>query len=207
MDQTEAKKIFQKAEGHLKKGQYLKALSFYQKLLQHPQVSLLGLEEAFIRGGECYLNLQIYNEAEDYLRQAAAFNPFNPEPHYYLGILYTKTARWAEAVFELKLARQQRPQEPAILRALGWALFLTGQSRAGERTLRRCLQLNEKDLYAYCDLAVLYLNTASLAKAEEIIAQAEKIAPDHPLLLSVKTACAHFSGGAVPRPPELPPAG
>lgn len=234
MDRTEAEKLFEGAEGHLKKGRYLKALSFYQKLLQHPQVSPPGLEEAFNRVGECYLNLQIYGEAEDYLRQAAALNPFHPEPHYLLGILFTKTARWAEAVFELKLARQLQPKEPTILRALGWALFLTGQGRAGERALKSCLQINQKDLYAYCDLAVLYLNTAAFAKAEETIAQAEKIAPRHPLLLSVKNACVHFKslknnwrrdwvGEAAPpapanatlyraktlrpRPPELPPVG
>lgn len=192
MEPVGVKSLLQKAEGYLRRNQYLKALSVYQKILQEPQASPLDLEGAFNRAGECYLGLQIYNEAEDYLRQAAGFNPFNPEPHYYLGILYTKTSRWAEAVFELKLALQLRPKEPAILRALGWAFFLTGQSRAGEGALKRCLQINQKDLYAYCDLAVLYLNTAAFAKAEEVIAQAEKVAPRHPLLLNVKTVCSRF---------------
>lgn len=192
MEPTGVESLLQKAEEYLKRNQYLKALSIYQKILQEPQASPLALEWAFNRAGECYLGLQIYNEAEDYLRQAAGFNPFNPEPHYYLGIVYTKTSRWIEAVFELKLALQLRPREPVILRSLGWALFLTGKSRAGERVLKRCLKLNEKDLYAYCDLAALYLNTAAFAKAEEVIEQAEKIAPRHPLLLNVKTACQHF---------------
>lgn len=196
--------LFKKAEAQRRRGRWLKSLSFYRKILQHPLVNAAGLNEAFTRVGECYLNLQIYGEAEDYLHQAAALDPFHPEPHYFLGLLFTKTARWAEAVFELKVARQLRPQEPAILRALGWALFLTGQSRAGERTLRRCLQLNEKDLYAYCDLAVLYLNTAAFAKAAAVIAQAEKVAPRHPLLLSVKAAWVRFKPSA-PLPARLAP--
>lgn len=187
-----AETLFKKAEEYFHKSQWLKALAAYQKILQRPEVSPLGLEEAFVRAGECHLNLQIFGEAEDYFRQAAAINPYNPEPHYYLGVLFTKTSRWVEAVFELKLALQLHPQEPAILRALGWAFFLTGRGNAGEKLLRRCLKINQKDLFASCDLAVLYLNSAAFAKAEKVIADAEKIAPRHPLLLNVKAACSHF---------------
>lgn len=184
--------LFTQAEKFLKKGKYLRSLSIYKKILQLAESDWPELELAFCGAGECYLNLQILAEAEDYFRQAVRLNPFEARYHYFLGLTLTRMSRFREAVFELKLAKQVLPNNPEILRSLGWAMFFMGNLSAGEKTLKQALAINPKDVLTYCDLAVIYINNYEYRKAEQIITTAEKLSPKDPLVKNVKLACRSF---------------
>ncbi len=176
----------------MKKGGFLKALKVCKEILQRPDAGETELELAFGKAGECYFNLQIMAEAEDYFRQALRFNPFSARSHYLLGLTLSRMSRFRESVFELKTARQMLPGNPEVLRSLGFAMFLAGYPTAGERTIRKAIQLNPKDIYSYCDLAVLYINRYEYTKAEAVLKEAEKSVPNNETVRKVFLACRSF---------------
>lgn len=185
-------KLIVKADSFLSKGNFLRALPLYQKILQHADASQGQLADAYSHAGECLINLGIFDEAEDYLRQALRIEPINALPHYLLGLALTKSSRISEAIFELRIAKKIMPDHSAVWRALGWALFVSGKTRLGERMMRKALTLNPKDIYTYCDLAVLYLNSFEDIKARRVLAEAEKVSPKNPILRDIRKVYRNF---------------
>lgn len=184
--------FFREAKGLSRKGNYLKALSLYKRVLQRREADDDDLAEAYAGAGHSLLSLGIFNEAEDYLRQALLFDPLDGGNHYLLGVTLSKLSRFHEAIFALRLAKDLEPKNAEVVRALGWAAFMTGKTRMGERLLRRAIQLGPQNIFSYCDLAVLYINSSQFEKAESILRKAERQSPKSPLVEEVLLALSSF---------------
>ncbi len=181
--------LFKTARELFRKDQFLPSFSVYKKILQDQSADDSTLALAFTEAGECLLNLQIWNEAEDYLRQALELDSFSANVHYLLGTILSKSARFAEAAAHFQTASKITPNNAEIKRSLGWALFMSGRPQTGEQYLMEAIEINPKNAFVYCDLAVLQMNKGDYQKAESLLREARKRSPDDPFVEDVILAC------------------
>ena len=98
---------------------------------------------------------------------------------YILGFLCSINRKWEPALMHLKKANVSKPNNPEILRCLGWALFHSGQRAQGIVTLERALNLDGENPLTLCDLGVAYLQTRNVPKAKSLFDRALEIDPEH----------------------------
>lgn len=104
-----------KADSCEKKGQYNKAASFMQKVIE------LKPEDAgaYCKLGFYYENIGMNKEAIDAYNKAIEFDAINLDAHYRLGILYSRNDSHIVAMTHLKKARELGPQYAEVHYRLG----------------------------------------------------------------------------------------
>ena len=184
-------RLFQKADFYTKQGKYQKAVACYELILADEKDDFIR-ELAFWGAGECYLNLNLFEDAERYLRKAIELNPENANYHCLLGATLTKRERFEEAIFEFEEASRLAPNNPEILRNLGWAIFMKGDIDQGRALIERSLELDPENVLALCDLAVVLMRGLQYQKAERLLKKAQKIEPNNPFVEKTLAACEFF---------------
>jgi len=104
-----------KAYAYEKKGQYDKAASFMQKVIE------LKPEDAaaYCKLGFYYENIGMNKEAIDAYNKAIKLDAHNLDAHYRLGILYSRNDSHNEAMTHLKKARELGPEYAEVHYRLG----------------------------------------------------------------------------------------
>jgi len=104
-----------KADSCEKKGQYDKAVSFMQKIIElRPEDAV-----AYYRLGFDYENTGMNEEAIDAYKKAIKFDDSNLNAQFRLGILYSKSDSHNEAITHLKKARELGPEYAEVHYRLG----------------------------------------------------------------------------------------
>jgi Flp pilus assembly protein TadD len=80
----------------------------------------------------------------------------------------------------LKEANRLKPNNPEILRCLGWVLFNINQRPQGVVTLERSLNLDRDNTLTLCDLGVAYLELKNFSKARALFGRALDLDPTNP---------------------------
>ena len=88
--------------------------------------------------------------------------------HYILGFSASLEEEWEFARQELQRANTIRPNNPEILRCLGWVLFNMEKRVQGIVTLERSLNLDPENTLSLCDLGVCYLHVKNYKKAHSL---------------------------------------
>ncbi len=162
---------------HLKfEGRHAEAIEILESLLlEDPECSAV-LEE--IADNELSLNHE--DRAERAALQAVRLDDASYTGFYILGFLRSKREQWEEAAAQLRRANALRPNNPEILRCLGWALFCGGQRSQGVVTLERSLNLDPVSALTLCDLGVAYLQLHAFAKSASLFRRVLEIEPENP---------------------------
>ena len=156
-------------------GKYEDALGILEQLILDDPSNVAALEE--IADNE--LSLERFERAEAAARQAITLDRASYTGHYILGFLRSQERKWKEAFEFLKEANKLRPNNPEILRCLGWVLFNSDQRPQGIVTLERALNLDSESTLTLCDLGVAYLDLRNFPKAKALFLRAIDLEPQN----------------------------
>lgn len=156
-------------------GKHQDALVILEDLILEDPSNVAALEE--IADNE--LSLERYARAEIAATQAVALDVSSYTGHYILGFIRSQQGQWEDALKRLKEANKLKPNNPEILRCLGWVLFKMGQKPQGVVTLERSLNLDSDNALTLCDLGVAYLEMRTFQKARALFLRALDLDPQN----------------------------
>lgn len=164
LDQAEQLKLDAKHE---------EAIVLLEEILAKDPDNVIALEE--IADNE--LSLERYDRAEKAAQHALALDSGSFDAHYVLGFAASVREEWEKSIESLKIANRLEPNNPEILRCLGWSLFSGGKTVEGVVTLERALNLEDANPLILCDLGVVYLKMKEFPKARALLERALEIDP------------------------------
>lgn len=156
-------------------GEHAEALKILEELLIEDPGNVAALEEV----ADNELSLDHYDRAGIAAKQAIELDKDSYTGCYILGFLCSHNEEWQEALSFLHSANKLKPNNPEILRCLGWVLFNGGQRAQGIVTLERALNLDNTNPLTLCDLGVAYLQTRNFAKAKVLFVRALDLDPEN----------------------------
>lgn len=129
--------------------------------------------------------------AEEHFRRAAAEDPEEPRPHYYLAQIYRQSGRRNEAARELSAGLKAAPQDAGLNIELGYLLLESGRNGEAVERLRKAVVLDSTSTRAWSGLVRALRDSGRPAQAERVLARAPA---------EVRALI-----GSVPPPPVAPP--
>ncbi len=166
--------MLERAEFLKLQGNYAEAISILEQLLTEDPSNVPALEEL----ADNELSLDRHARAEVAAERAIVLDQGSYMGHYIIGFLRSHESKWDTALIELRLANKLKPNNPEILRCLGWALLRSGRQSDGVVTLERALNLDNDNALTLCDLGVAYLELRNLAKARLLFQRALELDPE-----------------------------
>jgi len=154
-------------------GKHVEALMLLEQLVLDDPGNVAALEE--IADNE--LSLERYDRAEIAANQAIDLDGASYTGHYIIGFIRSHQSRWDEAHASLTLANKLKPNNPEILRCLGWVLFNMDKKPQGVVTLERSLNLDSDNTLTLCDLGVAYLELRDFQKARALFVRTLDLDP------------------------------
>lgn len=154
-------------------GKHREALAILEELLLEDPENVSALEE--IADNE--LSLGEFARSETAATQAIALDKESYTGEYILGFLRSRSEQWAQSVAHLRRANSLKPNNPEILRCLGWSLFNSGERAQGIVTLERALNLDSDSPLTLCDLGVAYLQVQNFPKAKTLFRRSLDLEP------------------------------
>lgn len=154
-------------------GKHPAALVILERLLSQDPDNSLILEE--IADNE--LSLEQYDRAHAAASRAVSLDSESYTGYYILGFIASHREQWRQSLEYLKIANGFKPNNPEILRCLGWALFNAGETTSGMVTLERALNLDSDNTLTLCDLGVVYVQSQNFSKAKALFQRAVDIDP------------------------------
>lgn len=170
-DQTVA--MLEEAERLKLNCQHEESITLLEEILARDPGNVAALEE--IADNE--LSLERYDRALTAARQAVALDKESYMGHYILGFISSLQEKWDHSFEELQLANRMKPNNPEILRCLGWTLFNRQKRVQGIVTLERALNLDPENTLSLCDLGVCYLHLKHFKKAHTLFERALHLDP------------------------------
>ncbi len=169
-------------------GKHAEAITILEGLLLEDPSNVSALEE--IADNE--LSLERFDRAETAAKQAVDMDASSYTGYYILGFVRSHERNWEEALKHLKEANRLKPNNPEILRCLGWVLFNKGERPQGVVTLERALNLDSDSTLTLCDLGVAYLDMKNFAKAKALFLRALDLDPMNPRAKECIAAVSRF---------------
>ncbi len=156
-------------------GRHKESIKMAEKLLFEDPNCVEALEEI----ADNYVSMDDYEKAEKACGHALKLNSDSYTAKYILGFINSQKQSWEEAVKHLKSANSLHPNNPEILRCLGWALFNTKKRTQGVVILERALNLDSENSLTLCDLGICYMQMKNFDKSIELLKRAMQIDPDN----------------------------
>ncbi len=155
-------------------GEHQKALDIAEKILiDDPECVEAGEEIA-----DNLLSLDRLSDAKKAAQYVLSLHPESYIGNFVIGFAASNDEDWQKAIRYFRLSNTSQPNNPEILRCLGWALFHAEHETEGVATLRRALFLREDDSSILCDLAACLLQQNEFGEAVALIKKALTIDPD-----------------------------
>ena len=152
-------------------GNHEKALRIARSILIQDPNCIEATEEVI----DNLLSLQDFVEAEKVANFVLLQNKESYIANYALGLIYLTDNLNDLAIGYLQKANTLSPNNPEILRCLGWATFHVDNKLKGLVTLERALNLRSDDPLILCDLGVCLLQEKIFHKAIHLFEQALEI--------------------------------
>lgn len=166
---------FKRALEHKFRGEYDEALLILEGILLRDPVHVDAMEEV----ADNELSLGRYERALRAAKEVLAIDSESCNAHYILGFIASHEERWQDSVLSLTSANHIEPNDPEILRCLGWSLFSSGEMVGGLVTLERALNLEPDNPLTLCDLGVVHLRLKHFSKALALLERAQEIDPEN----------------------------
>jgi len=161
----------EKSENAKVLGNHEKALKIARSILIQDPSCIEAAEEVV----DNLLSLQDFPEAEKVANFVLSNNENSYIANYALGFIYLTDNLNDLAIGYLQKANKLSPNNPEILRCLGWAIFHVDNKLKGLITLERALNLRSDDPLILCDLGVCLLQEQIFHKAINLFEQALEI--------------------------------
>lgn len=168
-------RLLKQAEELRLESRHEEALVILEQILAQAPENVFALEEV----ADNELSLERYDRAERAAKQAIALDPKSFDAFYIIGFVASHREDWAASVAALKTANQLEPNNPEILRCLGWSLFSGTAEVEGAVTLERALNLEPDNPLILCDLGVVCLKGKNFPKAKALLQRALEIDPQN----------------------------
>ena len=124
---------------------------------------------------DIYLFMDDHARAKEAITVARTLNDESATGMYLLGYLHITHGNFTEGIELLERANVLFPNNPEILRNLGWWLTVTGKGAKGIFLLRRALNISGDDALIMEDLAVALISEGEeFAEAEDLLRRAGK---------------------------------
>jgi len=155
---------------YFERGMLEKAVSCFQKSMAlEPSVGVLTSL------GVAQLELGLTEDARASLEQAVRIDPDYEESYYNLGLSYRETEP-SRAIDLFEKAVKLDPEYAQAHRELGWALSrLKEQDAEAEYHLRKAIELNDEDGWAYIYLGNILWQREDLSAAEQSFKKAVEV--------------------------------
>lgn len=163
------------SEKYKSKGNNKKALEIAKSILSKDPGCIPAAEEVV----DNLLSLEDFNEAKKVSNFIIKKNTHSYIAYYSLGFILLTNQKNKEALDYLKKANMYCPNNPEILRCLGWSLFHNNEKLKGLVTLERALNLRNDDVLILCDLGVCLLNEHIFNKSITLFEQALSLEPNN----------------------------
>ncbi len=151
----------EKSENAKVMGDHEKALRIARSILVQDPYCIEAAEEVI----DNLLSLQDFHDAEKVAIFVLSKDEKSYIANYALGFIYLTDNRNKLALGYLQKANELSPNNPEILRCLGWATFHGENKLKGLITLERALNLRSDDPLILCDLGVCLLQEQIFDKA------------------------------------------
>ncbi|MBN1258354.1 tetratricopeptide repeat protein [Candidatus Peregrinibacteria bacterium] len=156
-------------------GEHKKSIEEAEKLLFSDPDCVAALEEI----ADNFVSLDDFGRAEKACARALTLDKDSYTAHYILGFITSQKQDWPKAIDFLKKSNDLHPNNPEILRCLGWALFNSGKRTQGIIILERALNLDHENSLTLCDLGICYLQVKNFEKSVEILKRALTLDPNN----------------------------
>ncbi|MEI7510713.1 MAG: tetratricopeptide repeat protein [Candidatus Peregrinibacteria bacterium] len=163
-----------KSEEFKVRGKHEQALEVAQKILEKDPACVAAAEEI----ADNLLSMNNHKAAEKAARFVLSLDPKSYISNYTLGFLALTKGDDPQALPYLFAANEAAPNNPEILRCLGWSLFHTGARIEGIATLERALNLRPDDSMILCDLGVCCLHLNFFEKTIRLFERALALDPE-----------------------------
>lgn len=173
--------LFQAAENFYERGNFEKALKYFERLISHHGKFLEPSMKAdcFAYMGDIYLFNEDYPKAIDYLTRAISLDDSFPHYYYLLGMVYQTQENFRRAIEEFQTAVRLEPKNSIYLEELGRTYVLTGNLFEGGKLLRKAWKLDQGNIGAGVELAGVIFSMGkykeSVELIQEILAQREQL--------------------------------
>jgi len=166
--------LFQAAETFYERGNFEKALKYFERLIkQHGKFLEVSMKaDCYAYLGDIYLFNEDYSKAVEYLNRAISLDGHFSHYYYLLGMVYQTQENWRRAIEEFQRAVKLEPKNSIYLEELGRTYVFTGNLYEGERLLRKAWKMDETNIGAGVELAGVLL---SLGKFKEAIELSDEI--------------------------------
>lgn len=166
--------LFQAAESFYERGNFDKALKYFERLIkQHGKFLETSMKaDCYAYLGDIHLFNEDYPKSIDYLNRAIALDSEFAHYYYLLGMVFQTQENWRRAIEEFQRAVKLEPKNSIYLEELGRTYVFTGNLFEGEKQLRKAWKLDKTNIGAGVELAGVLL---SLGKFKDTIAMVTEI--------------------------------
>lgn len=160
--------LFQAAETFYERGNFDKALKYFERLIkQHGKILETSMKaDCYAYLGDIYLFNEDYSKAVEYLTRAISLDGHFSHYYYLLGMVYQTQENWRRAIEEFSKACKIEPKNSIYLEELGRTYVFTGNLYEGEKLLRKAWKADITNIGAGVELSGVLL---SLGKFKEVI--------------------------------------
>jgi len=166
--------LFQAAEVFYERGNFEKALKYFERLIkQHGKFLETSMKaDCYAYLGDIHLFNEDYSKAIEYLNRAISLDGEFAHYYYLLVMVYQTQENWRRAIEEFQRAVKNEPKNSIYLEELGRTYIFTGNLHEGEKQLRKAWKLDHTNIGSGVELAgVLF----SLNKFKETVAMIHEI--------------------------------
>lgn len=162
--------LFQAAESFYERGNFEKALKYFERLIkQHGKFLEPSMKaDCFAYMGDIFLFNEDYSKAIDFLNKAIHLDDSFPHYYYLLGMVYQTQENWRRAIEEFQSAVKLEPKNSIYVEELGRTYVLTGNMDEGEKLLRKAWKLDETNIGAGVELTGVLFSNSKFKEAIEL---------------------------------------
>ena len=168
-----------------------KALQFFEeeefeegeKLMEEILEKFPNFLPARLEYANFLLQMELPFDALDVLREGLRFHFDDLNLRYLLGVAKQKCWFLNLAEWEFEFLRKKKPNDPEILRQIGWTKVLKGELEEGRRLLREAINLDLMNPYPYLDLGASFCLSLDFEEGFKWMETAKNLKPDEPIIL------------------------
>ena len=125
---------------------YEESIQYYNKVLEKMENNDPMYPKILHKRGMSYERLKLWKKSEDDLTQSLYLSPEEPYVLNYLAYSWLeRNINLDKSIEMLKIAFNQKKNDPYIIDSLGWGMYLTGRYDEAEKLLQRAVSLMPTD--------------------------------------------------------------
>lgn len=168
--------LFQAAENFYERGNFDKALKYFERLMkQHGKFLETSMKaDCYAYLGDIYLFNEDFPKAVEFLNRAIGLDPEFPHYYYLLGMVYQTQENWRRAIEEFSRAVKLEPKNSIYLEELGRTYVFTGNLFEGEKLLKKAWKMDASNIGAGVELAGVLLSSGKFQETITLIDEIRK---------------------------------